>query len=99
MEISFWSSPSAKQHQNPCSGRPPVYQGFSTCHDWPVKKANVNLPIRLKVRVNKIQNAFPVSHPLVGGQDKDISTVSQMLLTVVRLCLLSLLFSSCFSCY
>lgn len=36
-------------------------------HDWPVKKANVNLPLKLKVHVNKIQNAFPVSHPLVGG--------------------------------
>ena len=29
-----------------------VYQDLSTRHDWPVKKAIVNLPIRL--------NAFPV---------------------------------------
>jgi len=26
----------------------PVYQNLSTHHDWPVKKAIVNLPIRLK---------------------------------------------------
>ena len=23
----------------PCSGLPPVYQGLSVCHDWPVKKS------------------------------------------------------------
>ena len=27
---------------------PPVYQDLSTRHDWPVKKAIVNLPIRMK---------------------------------------------------
>ena len=47
-EINFWFSRSAKQCQNPCSGPPPVYQDLSTCHDWPVNKAIVNLPIRLK---------------------------------------------------
>ena len=47
-EINFWFSQSAKQCQNPCSGPPPVYQDLSTCHDWPVNKAIVNLPIRLK---------------------------------------------------
>ena len=41
-------SPSAKQCWNPCSTPPPVYQDLSACRDWPVKKAIVNLPIRLK---------------------------------------------------
>ena len=47
-EINFWFSRSAKQCQNPCPGPPPVYQDLGTCHDWPVNKAIVNLPIRLK---------------------------------------------------
>ena len=29
-------------------GPPPVYQDLSTRHDWPVKKAIVDLPIRMK---------------------------------------------------
>ena len=41
-------SASAKQRRNPCSGFPPVYQDLSRHHDWPVKKAIVDLPIRLK---------------------------------------------------
>ena len=41
-------SPSAKQYRNSCSGPPPVYQDLSTAHDWPFKKAIVNLRIRLK---------------------------------------------------
>ena len=41
-------SPSAKQRQNPCSGPSPVYQDLSTRHDWSVKKAIVDLPIRMK---------------------------------------------------
>ena len=46
--MNFWLSPSAKKRQNPCSRPPPVYQDLSTHHDWPVKKAIVNLPVRLK---------------------------------------------------
>ena len=30
-------SPSAKQHQHPCSGSLPVYQDLNMYHDWPVK--------------------------------------------------------------
>ena len=56
MKLNFRLSPSAKQRQNPCSGFPPVYQDLSTRHDWPVKKAIVDLPIRLKGN----SNAFPV---------------------------------------
>ena len=36
---------SVKQRPNPFSGPPPVYQDLSTRHDWPVKKAYVDLPI------------------------------------------------------
>ena len=46
--MNFWLSPSAKKRQNPCSWPPPVYQDLSTHNDWPVKKAIVNLPVRLK---------------------------------------------------
>ena len=38
----------AKERRNPCSRHPSVYQDLSTRHDWTVKKAIVNLPIRLK---------------------------------------------------
>ena len=38
---------SAKQRRNYCSGPPTVYQDLSTRHDWPVKKAIVDLTIRL----------------------------------------------------
>ena len=37
-ETKLWSSLSAKQCQNPCSGPPPVYQDLITHHDWLVKK-------------------------------------------------------------
>ena len=37
-----------KQGRNPCSEPPPVYQDLLTCHDWPVKKAIVDLPIKMK---------------------------------------------------
>ena len=33
-----WLSLSVKQHQNPCSGPPPVYQVFEYGHDFPLKK-------------------------------------------------------------
>ena len=47
-ETEIWLSLSAKQCWNPCSGSPPVYQDLSMHHDWLVKKAIVDLPIRLK---------------------------------------------------
>ena len=37
-----------KQRRNPCSRPPSVYLDLSTCNDWRVKKAIVDLPIRLK---------------------------------------------------
>jgi len=47
-ETKLWLGASAKQRRNPCSGPPPVYQDLSTRHDWPVKKAIIDLPIRMK---------------------------------------------------
>ena len=40
-------SPFAKQHRNPCSGLPAVYQDLSTRHDWSVKNAIVDLPNKM----------------------------------------------------
>ena len=48
MELNFWLSLSVKQRQNSFSGPSPVYQELSMYHDWPVNKAIVNLPIRLR---------------------------------------------------
>ena len=47
-ETKLWLRPSAKQCRNPCCGPPLVYQDLSTRHDWPVQKAIVDLPVRLK---------------------------------------------------
>ena len=47
-----------------------AYQDLSMCRDWPVKKAIVNLPIKLEIHVNKIRNTFPVSHPLVRDPEQ-----------------------------
>ena len=52
----LWLSPSVKERQNPWSGPPPVYKDLSTRHDWPVKKAIVDLLIRL----NGSRNALPI---------------------------------------
>ena len=41
-------SPSGKQRQNPCSGSPAEYQDLSMCHDWPVRKAIVDFPMKMK---------------------------------------------------
>ena len=40
-----------KQCQKPCSSPPPppLYQDLSTRHDWPVKKAIVDLPITIRL--------------------------------------------------
>ena len=47
-ETKLWLSPSAKESGNPCCGSPPWSQDFSKRHDWSVKKAIVDLPIRMK---------------------------------------------------
>ena len=40
-------SPFAKQHRNPCSGPPALYQDLSTRRDWSVKNATVDLPNKM----------------------------------------------------
>ena len=36
---------------------PPVYQNLSTHHDWPVKKATVDLPIKMKRNSKRTSSA------------------------------------------
>ena len=64
--------------QNHCSGPPPVYQDLSKRHDWPVKKAIVDLPIRLK---GNSKRTFRNSLSLLEAQSKDLGSASQTLLT------------------
>ena len=57
-------------------------------HDWPVKEAIVNLPIRLRGNLKHISgNALSSlgEGRGGGGENKDISVASQTLLTGVRL--------------
>ena len=70
------------KRQNPCSGPLTVYQDLSACHDWPVTKANVDLPIRLKGNSKCI---FSNLLSLLRAQKKDISAASQTLLTWVKI--------------
>ena len=60
---------------------PPVYQDLNTPHDWPVKKAIVNLPIRMKG--NSKRTSGNSLNPL-GAQNKDLGTASQTLLIEVK---------------
>ena len=60
----------------------PVYQDLTTRHDWTVKKAIVDLPIRLKGNLKRISGKL--LSPL-GAENKDIGAASQTLLTGVRL--------------
>ena len=73
---------SAKQPQKPCSRSPPVYQDLSMCHDWPVKKAIVDLPIRMKGN-SKHSSGSLLS--LLRAQNKDLGTALQTTLTRVKL--------------
>lgn len=51
-----------------------VYQDLSTCHGWPVNKAIVNLPSRLK------HFAFPeIRGVFWGAENKDMGTALQTL--------------------
>ena len=59
-----------------------MYQDFITCHDWPVKKGIVNLPISMKENL-KCTSSNSLS-PLVA-KNKDIGIASQTLLTEVKL--------------
>ena len=70
------------EKKNPFSGPPLVYQDLSMHHDWPVKKAIVDLPLRLKGNLKRTSGNLL---SLLGAQNKDISAASRMLLTGVRL--------------
>ena len=61
--IKPWLVTSTKQHQNPCSETPTVYQDLSTHHDWPVKNAIVDLSIRLKGNSKHTSNPVPRVSP------------------------------------
>ena len=51
------------------SWAPSVYKDLSMRHDWPVKNAFVNLPIRLKGKLKRTSGNFL---SLLGAQNKDI---------------------------
>ena len=60
-----------------------MYQGFSARHNWPVKEATVDLPIRLKGNLKR-----PSGNSLspLGAQKEDFGAASQTLsLTGVKL--------------
>ena len=59
-----------------------MYQDLSTCYDWPVKKAIVDLPIKMKGNSN-----FTSGNSLssLGAQNKDISAALRTLLADVKL--------------
>ena len=61
---------------------PPVYQNLRTRHDWPLKKAIVDLPIRLKGNSKRTSGN---SLSLLGSQKTDLDPTSQTLLTEVKL--------------
>ena len=81
-ETKLWLSPSAKQRRNRFSGPPPVYQDLSTRHDWTVKKAIIDWPIRMK---GNLQHTSGNSFNVLGAQNKDLGAASQTLLTEVKL--------------
>ena len=55
---------------NPCSGPPTVYKDFSMYHDWPIKKAIIDLLFSLK---GNLKHNF-------GYLNKDLGVAFQMLL-------------------
>ena len=57
-------------------------QDLNTRHDWPVKKAIIDLPI--KVKGNSKHTCIDSSGPLVA-ENKDIGVASQTLITEVKL--------------
>ena len=54
-----------------------MFQDLRMCQDWAVLNAIVDLPIRLKGKLERISSNLLC---LSGAQDKDISAVLQMLL-------------------
>ena len=64
--------------QNPCSGPFPVYQDLSMHYDGLVKKAIVDLLIRMKGNLKHTSGNW-LNHR--GAKNKDFSSASQALLT------------------
>ena len=81
-ETQLWLSSSTKQQRNPCSGSPPVYLNVSTRHNWTVKNAMVDLPMKLNENSKRSSGN---SLSWLGAQDKDISTALQTLLIEIKL--------------
>ena len=84
IQLKLWLSFSAKLCWNPCVFS--VYKVLSMHYDEPVKKAIVNLPVRLKGNLKHISCKLLC---LLVAQNKEISAASETLLTKVirRLCL------------
>ena len=61
-----------------------MYQDLSTCHDWLVKKAIVDLPIRMTGNSKSTSGNLS---SLLGAQKKDVGAALQTLLTRVKRCL------------
>ena len=53
---------------------PSVYQDLSSRHDWPVKNAVVDLPIKMK---GNSKRTFGYSLTPLGAKNKDIGAASQ----------------------
>ena len=62
---------------------PPVYQDLSTRHDWSVRKAIVDLPIRLQRNLKRISGNLLRQ---LGARNKDVVTAMQAILIRVRQC-------------
>ena len=57
------------------------YCMYSTHHDWPVKKANVDLPIRFN---RNLKHTSSNLLSMLGALNKDCNASSKMLLTRVQ---------------
>ena len=69
-ETKVWFSPSAKQSRNLGFGPPPVWQDLSRHHDWSVKNAIVDLPIRMKgnSKLTSCNSLSPLGAPEQGSR-------------------------------
>ena len=70
-KLKLWLSPLAKQHLNPLSGPPLVYQDRSIRHamqyDWPVKKAISIVDLSIKMNGNSKHTSGNSLSQMPGG--------------------------------
>ena len=52
-----------------------MYKDLCTCHDWPVKKAIVNLPIRSK---RSFDSLFWLFSETIGGPEQGYLTIWEL---------------------